>query len=134
MLVQKCLKLDFYWSIKVHCKDFSFFLSLLWARIELGLLLHHPPPSVCWVGTRWLRICQQRESESEPEKSKTQLTEFFWARKGRKRKAGKSTSRCGEKKTAKKSATFILKANIKHHQTHRMRHFDLPSSTGSQHL
>lgn len=52
-----------------------------------------------WKSRRWLRICQQRGSESEPEKSKTQLAGFGRGR-GRKWKAGKSTSHCAEKKTA----------------------------------
>lgn len=50
---------------------------------------------------------------------KCKLTTYWvWARKGRTQKAGKSTARCAEEKDSEKSATFTLKANIKHHQTH----------------
>lgn len=83
MLFSEVSEAGFYRSTIVSFKDFE----LLGARIELGLLLlHHQPSSIaCWVDMRWLRVCQQRESESEPEKSKTQLTKFGQGRAESKR-------------------------------------------------
>lgn len=62
-----------------------------------------------------------------------QLTEFGRGRAEKVKGRKEHLPLCREK-DSRKSATFTLKANIKHHQTHRMRHFDLAGSTGSQHL
>lgn len=70
--------LDFYSSKIVNFKDFVPLRMNLSPSNELKLLLpHHHHSNASWVDImRWLRICQQRESKSAPEKSKMKLTEF----------------------------------------------------------